>query len=87
MNDLSEEKTAHGVSLFHTLRQISGSVGTVMMVLVMGMAEKAGGYTQAAAVKGLSLSFGLTAVVGILALLLVLKATGPQNEERRKSLT
>lgn len=80
MNDLTEEKTAHGVSLFNTLRQISSSVGTVMMVLVMGMAEKAGSYTQAATVKGLSMSFGLTAVIGALALLLVLKATKSQNK-------
>lgn len=80
MSDLTEEKTAHGVSLFNTLRQISSSVGTVMMVLVIGMAEKIGYYTQTATVKGLSMSFGLTAIIGAFALLLVLKATKPKHK-------
>lgn len=79
MNDLSEEKTAHGVSLFNTLRQISSSVGTVLMVLVMGIAEKAGGYTMESTIQGLSLSFALTVVVGVFALLLVFKSTKPQS--------
>ena len=71
--DLSEDMTPHGVSVMNTFRQIAGAFGTALMVTALRLTEQAGGGTLAATTQGLSLAFGLAAVISLFALFLTLK--------------
>ncbi len=71
MNSIPDEKSAHGVSLFNTMRQISGALGTALMVVVLRLVEQVGGATETATIQGVSWAFALTVIAGIIAVVLV----------------
>ena len=73
MNSIQDEKAAHVVSLFNTLRQISGAFGTALMVIVLRIAEHSGGNTEEATIYGIGMAFWLTVAAGVTALIMVIK--------------
>lgn len=80
MSDLSDAMTPHGVSLFNTLRQIAGALGTALMVMVLRLTEQAGGNTLAATTYGLSLAFAVAGGLSLLALLVTLNPLPKPNQ-------
>lgn len=68
LNSLHRDLYSHGNAANNTLRQVSGSIGTPIIVTLMSKASASSGYTNPvkAQVYGMNISFLSTAVLTFL---------------------
>lgn len=85
LNQLPERLIPHGTAMSNTMRQVSGSIGTALLVTIMtGTALDPDEYGMEGLVRGVNISFivaGILSAVGIVLAFFLKKTGSPEEEE------
>ncbi|ASB90757.1 MDR family MFS transporter [Bacillus sonorensis] len=91
LNQLPRHLIPHGTAMNNTMRQMSGSIGTAILITIMtqrALADPAGPGSETAMIHGVNLAFmtaaGLSGVGLVLAFFIKHNRRGPLNDRRRK---
>lgn len=80
LNQLPNSLIPHGTAMNNTFRQVSGSVGTAILVTVMATAAIPDG-TAAGAIRGVNISFIVAGCIAVFGLLLSFQVRDPKRAE------
>ena len=82
LNELPNHLISHGTAMNNTFRQMSGSIGTAVLVTVMVTAELNNG-TVAGQIHGVNVSFMVAGFISIVGLILAILIRDPRKRDKQ----
>ena len=81
LNQLPEHLIPHGTAMSNTMRQVSGSIGTALLVTIMtGAALDPGRYGVEGLIRGVNISFMVTGILSAIGIVLAFFMKNPKAQ-------